>query len=77
MLSIDTETGVATNISRIEGDQGNEWHELLIEAPQTNRLSTVQLRGQVSPTAFFGMSADKSKIFTYLLKGTLHWMMCQ
>ena len=75
VLSVDAETGVATNISRIEGDQGNEWHELLIEAPQTYRLSTVQLRGYVTPTAYYGKSTDKDYNFMVLLKGTLHWMM--
>ena len=54
VLSVDAETGVSTNISRVEGDQGNEWRELLIDAPQTDRLSKVQLRGFVTPTAFYG-----------------------
>ena len=53
--SVDFETGVVTNISRIEGDQGNEWHELLSESPGTNRLSTVRVRGFVTPTAYYGI----------------------
>ena len=53
--SLDVESQVMSNITEVSGDHGDHWLEMLVDTTTTkNRLSILQIRGFVSPTAFYG-----------------------
>ena len=54
VVNVDIETGAETNVTTVVGDHGDLWQMLLLDSWPTHKLTSVQLRGSVTETAFYG-----------------------